>query len=388
MKLLLWILQGGGDTDRISVPTVLRNAFSVFFANLEIALVIALISGGVGFWLTDMIGTSAVEGQDIRDPKMQLIAATLVQSALLCFWALVVGAWAAPAQIYLWVQREKGLPATLAGAVNFGLNRWSRVAFAHFRAYLAVVLGNIIVVPGIIFGIQFAFVDAIATLDAKEKHPLRRSARLTSVRRRAIVGTMLVFLFGWWLWFQLGLVFFLPSLPVWGKVALGTIDHLVLVLVDLCMVQFYLDLFRKAAPVAESALATTAKSSMRRLSDGFSRRVSPRAAADALTRLRWAKSPNRDAQRWRTDRPHPTNHCWSLAPNTPRSRRPRRAAPGACRPDCEPWPPHTTATRPMATPSETTPPLAAAQRRRWRRPRSRPSRRAAPLRSAQRLDPR
>ncbi len=253
MNLLLWILQGGAETERISVPTVLKNAFSVFFANLHIALVIAAISGGLGFWLTDMIGTVTVAQTDIRDPKMQLIAATMLQALLACFWALLIGAWAAPAQIYLWVQREKGLPATLSGAVNFGLNRWSRVAVAHFKAYVAVVLGNIIIVPGIIFGIQFAFVDAIATLDAKERSPLRRSARLTSVRRRAIVGTMLVFLLGWWLWFQLGIVFVMPVLPVWAKFGLGTIDHLVLVLVDLCMVQFYLDLFRKAALGAEPA---------------------------------------------------------------------------------------------------------------------------------------
>ncbi len=252
-RFLLWLLQGGQDPERVPVPTVVANAFRVFFENLHIVLVISALTGGIGFVVTDALGIGLVDGMTIADQKMQLIASTFLQTGLLCLWAGLVGAWAAPAQIYLWVQREKKLPATLAGAINFGLNRWSRVAGPHFRAYLAIALGNVIIVPGIIFGLQFAFVDAIASLDAVEKAPLARSARLTSSRRRAVMGTMLVFLLGWWLWFQLGLVFFLPSLPIWGKFLLGTVDHAVLVLVDLCMVQLYLDMFRKSAAPAPTA---------------------------------------------------------------------------------------------------------------------------------------
>lgn len=245
-SFLLTVLQGGPDPDRIPVTRVLSNAFKVFFDNFHIALVIAAVTGGTGFVLTDTVGLAWVDLLQLGDAKMKLIASTFIQTGLLCVWAGLVGAWAAPAQIYLWVQREKGLPASLSGAINYGLNRWARVALPHFKAYLAIALGNIIIVPGIIFGLQFAFVDAIATLDQVERSPLNRSGRLTSIRRHAILGTMTVFLLGWWLWFQLGLVFFLPSLPVWGKFALGTVDHVVLLLVDLCMVQLYLDLFRKA----------------------------------------------------------------------------------------------------------------------------------------------
>lgn len=251
-NLLLTLLQGGPDPDRVPVTRVLSNAFKVFFDNFHIAIAIAAITGGAGFVLTDSVGLTLVDQLQITDAKMQLIASTFIQTGLLCVWAGLVGAWAAPAQIYLWVQRAKGQPATLSGAVNYGLNRWSRVAVPHFLAYLAIALGNIIIVPGIIFGLQYAFVDAIATLDQVEKAPLNRSGRLTGIRRHAILGTMTVFLLGWWLWFQLGLVFFLPSLPIWGKFALGTVDHVVLLLVDLCMVQLYLDLFRKG-PVEKPA---------------------------------------------------------------------------------------------------------------------------------------
>ncbi len=235
----LWLL-----TPR-DVRTVLRNAFSVCLENVHIVVIIAVLTGGLGLFITDALATEAAKALDMGGGKAELITAFLIQSVLLCIWAVGVGSWAAPAQIYLWVQREKAQHSTLSGAINFGLNRMSRVRFPHAAAYGIIALGNIVVVPGIIFGLQYAFVDAIATLDKAEKRPLARSERLASARRGTIFRAMLPFFFGWWLWYGLGLTFLLPVLTWWGKVALGTIDHMVLILVDLAMVQIYLDLFRK-----------------------------------------------------------------------------------------------------------------------------------------------
>ena len=246
----LWLL-----TPR-DVRTVLRNAFSVCLENFDIVVIIAVLTGGLGLLVTDALGSAAAKGLDVGGGKAELITAFLVQSVLLCGWAGVVGSWAAPAQIYLWVQREKRLRSTLVGAINFGLNRWKRVGGPHAAAYGIIALGNIVVVPGIIFGLQYAFVDAIATLDKAEQRPLARSERLASARRGTIFRAMLPFFFGWWLWYALGLTFLLPTMPWWGKLALGTVDHLVLILVDLAMVQIYLDLFRK--PTAEPASALPA----------------------------------------------------------------------------------------------------------------------------------
>lgn len=231
----------------------LKNALNVFFSNFHIALFIALVCGGAGFAVTHWMGDEVARATGFSGQSL-LVVSTLTQAVLSCFWALGVGAWAAAAQIYLWVQREKNQPATLAGSINFGLNRLGRVAKAHFYAYSLVVLGNVVIVPGIIFGLQYAFVDAIATLDPLEQHPLSRSARLTSLKRGAIFKTMLVFALLWWVPDQLALVFLVPSMASWADVAFGTVDHLVLILVDLCMVQYYLDMFRRPVePPADAA---------------------------------------------------------------------------------------------------------------------------------------
>lgn len=235
-------------TEPVVLPN-LKNALSVFFANFHIAAVIGLVCGGAGFAVTHWAGDAVATSSGFTGQSL-LVVSTLAQTVFLCLWAAVVGSWAAPAQIYLWVQREKNQPATLSGAINYGLNRLGRVMKPHFMAYSLVMLGTVVIVPGIIFGLQYAFVDAIATLDPLEKHPLARSARLTSARRGSIFRTMLVFALIWWLPNQLALVFLVPSMATWANVALGTVDHWVLILVDLCMVQYYLAMFRKPAEAA------------------------------------------------------------------------------------------------------------------------------------------
>lgn len=236
----------------IAVSRVIANASRVLASNFFIALFISMVAGGLGFLVTDSVSAAVAPKFGLSGQGL-LVASTLFQSLLLCIWAGTVGAWAAPAQIYLWVQEEKKQVASLGGAINYGLNRASRVALPHFMAYSLVVIGNIVIVPGIIFGLMFAFVDGIATLDPQESAVLSRSSRLTSSRRGSIFRVMLVAFAGWWLWFQLGLVFFVPTMPLWQKFGVGTIDHLVLVWIDLCMVQFYLDMFRKPAATPASA---------------------------------------------------------------------------------------------------------------------------------------
>jgi hypothetical protein len=234
--------------NRIGVREVVKNALSVFFQNFGIALFIAVVCGGVGAAL-GTLATKAFTDQLQMKGQQLLITAMFFQTFIAILWAATVGSWAAPAQIYLWVQREKGKPASLYEAINFGLNRVGRVWKAHAAAYGIWAVGNIIVVPGVLFGLMFAFVDAIATLDAQEPSPLARSQRLTSGRRGTIFRTMCVFL-AWWLPYQLLGFYILQSSNVLYAALGGVGDHLVLILVDLCMVQLYLDLFRKREAAA------------------------------------------------------------------------------------------------------------------------------------------
>jgi hypothetical protein len=290
---------------RLGPFTVLKNALGVLFSgqNLVLALLLAVVTGGGGWlvadavsgvaydaWLTGEFSTlvqqeAAAQGLTLTPDQAHdtavtrvaafnadadafraqypryamvtqgrgaLLMSQLPQLAVLTAWGCVVGAFAAAAALYMWVQHEKKLPSTVYGGINYGLNRFSRVFGPHARAFFIVQLGNVVIVPGILFGLQYAFVDAIATLDQAEKDPLARSRKLTAGRRGTLFRTFAIFLI-WWLPFQLLITFQLQGMGPLELALGGTIDHLVLLLIDLCMVQYYLDLFRKPAAAAPAA---------------------------------------------------------------------------------------------------------------------------------------
>jgi hypothetical protein len=294
---------------RLGPFTVLRNAFAVLFSgqNLALGLLLAVFTGGGGWLLADaasgvvydrwLVGEFAtIAEQELAykglavtpekaketarsrldaynaDPEAfrkekayapyaqaaqgrgALLMSQLPQLVVLTIWGCFVGAFAAAAGLYMWVQHEKGLPSTVYGGLNYGLNRFKRVLGPHARAFFIVQLGNVVIVPGILFGLQYAFVDAIATLDQAEPDPLARSRKLTAGRRGTLFRTFALFLV-WWLPFQLVITFYLQGMGALELAIGGTIDHLVLLLVDLCMVQYYLDLFRKPTAAATVASA-------------------------------------------------------------------------------------------------------------------------------------
>ncbi len=70
-------------------------------------------------------------------------------------------------------------------AHDLSLSRYSRVFFPHFVAWLSITLGMIIIVPGVLFLLQYAFVDAVACME-EEKSPLPRSKGLTRGRRKSL----------------------------------------------------------------------------------------------------------------------------------------------------------------------------------------------------------
>ncbi len=243
--------------NRIGMGQVLKNAFGVLFRNFGIALLIAVILGGVGWAIADRAGALAVELGNPTTGQQRLVYSQITQTIVLTIWGCIVGAWAAPTTLYLWVQHEKGKATSLYEAVNYGLNRFARVLPAHARAVFIIQLGIIVIVPGILFGLQYAFVDAIATLDTQEKDPLARSRKLTAGRRGTLFRTFAVFLL-WWAPTQLGGFLALQEMGWWAVALAGIVDALVLILIDLCMVQYYLDLFRK--PASSTAAAAPAPS--------------------------------------------------------------------------------------------------------------------------------
>ena len=85
-----------------------------------------------------------------------------------------------------------GVP-TLGKAFNFALARYGKIFKWHAIAFLSIQVGMIAIVPGILFLLQYAFVDSILCLE-EEKWPLGRSTHLTKKRRGRIFALMLPWL--------------------------------------------------------------------------------------------------------------------------------------------------------------------------------------------------
>lgn len=240
---------------RISIFVAVQNALRVFFQNLFIVLFISLVTGGIGALIADGVTGVVfdyIQGHyaatdPIRQGQMMLVVAQLVALVGMTIWGGVVGAWAAPATIYLWVQEHNKKQATMKGAINYGIDRWPAVVGPHFKAYAAVMLGQVIILPTIVFGLQYAFVDAIATLNRDEKRPLYRSGRLTLGRRGQIFRTFLLGML-WWLPWQLFGTFYAQDAGWYIMFAGGIVDYAVLAFFELVMVQYYLSLYSAAEP--------------------------------------------------------------------------------------------------------------------------------------------
>jgi len=248
---------------RITIFEAVRNAARVLLQNLYIVLFISIITGGIGALIVDGVTGLVydyIEGHyaatdPIRQAQMMLVAAQLVSLVAMTFWGGIVGSWAAPATIYLWVQEYNKKPATLSGAINYGIDRFPSVLGPHFMAYTVLMLGQIIILPTIVFGLQYAFVDAIATLNRDEKQPLYRSGRLTLGRRGQIFRTFCLGLL-WWLPWQVFGTFYAQDAGWYVMFAGGICDYALIAFFELILVQYYLSLYQKAASAPATDVAT------------------------------------------------------------------------------------------------------------------------------------
>ncbi len=243
---------------RISIFEAVTNALGVALKNFAVILLVSLVTGGVGALIADgvtevvfkYLEANYAAGDPIRQGQTMLVAATMIALVPMTIWGGVVGSWAAPATIYLWVQEHNKRPASLSGAINYGIDRFPSVLSAHFKAYAAIMVGQVILLPTIVFGLQYAFVDAIATLNREEQRPLYRSGRLTLGRRGQIFRTFALGLL-WWLPWQFFGVFYVQEAPWYVMFAGGIVDYSVLAFFDLVMVQYYLSLYQKSDAEAQ-----------------------------------------------------------------------------------------------------------------------------------------
>lgn len=163
---------------------------------------------------------------------------------------LVLGPLVSAMAVYVGRSFAEGTAASLYGAVNFALNRYGRMFLPHLAAQLSIQLGMIILIPGVLFQMQYAFVDAIAALE-DEPAPLSRSKKLTRGRRQSIF-----FLFLPWLLLSQVLIF--ADLWAVGQsaAALFGVKAIIFLLFFLMQIAFYLlydERTRKQRPSPQTA---------------------------------------------------------------------------------------------------------------------------------------
>lgn len=224
-------------------------ATRVYAKNFAPLTLIAALTGGASAVLSSAVGSAVHDwymrgNPGARNPQVELLVSELPNSVIVLVWGCTVSAFVAAFSLYFWVRHEREEEGSLYAGINYALNRMGRLLPAHAKAYGLIWLGNIVVIPGIWFALQFAFVDPIATLDDREPDPLARSRRLTQGQRGKVFRTFVLF-FPWIIAYQLPLRFSFQGIGV-GYVFLGgAIDQVFGIILSFCFVQYYLDLFRK-----------------------------------------------------------------------------------------------------------------------------------------------
>lgn len=123
------------------------------------------------------------DGQIPDQQSLPRVLLPMAGAALLL--EVVLGPIISACAVYIGRASRGDLPMSLYKAVNFALNRYGRLFVPHLAAQLQIQLGLIILIPGVLFQLQYAFVDAVACME-EERAPLNRSKRLTRGRRQSI----------------------------------------------------------------------------------------------------------------------------------------------------------------------------------------------------------
>jgi len=181
-----------------SIFSIIGKAFSATFSHLGVVLCVVLAYGLILASIDSLVYDAVVgsSGSDSTGYKQEdLIQLVLSWAGVNLAIEILLGPILAAVAVYVGrqhvLQRKDG---SIYKAINFALSRYKRVFLPHMGAQVSIQVGMIIIVPGVLFLMQYAFVDAIACLE-EEKSPLNRSKRLTRGRRKSIVLLFLPWLF-------------------------------------------------------------------------------------------------------------------------------------------------------------------------------------------------
>jgi len=169
-----------------------RALFSNFWIVLAVAAAMGAVITGLDLAVGQMLAPKAFSGQ-VGSDQSELIGLMLGWWGVVIVLEIFLGPIVVAMSIYAARCYTHGGKASLSKALNFALARYKSIFKWHAAAWLTIQLGMIVLVPGILFLLQYAFVDSILVLE-KEEWPLNRSAKLTRGRRGRIFALLLPWL--------------------------------------------------------------------------------------------------------------------------------------------------------------------------------------------------
>lgn len=225
-----------------------RNAFSVAFRYLyhflALAMLMAVPASLIHDWTMALFsdlttGWLPAHGVIIEAQQAAIIG-LMVADLPVFVWTCIAGAFVAPAVIHIYMKDTAGEKVTVGDTINYSILAWRRVIWPTTLASIFIMVGSIIVVPGVLYTLFFAFVAAVATLDPKARSPLMRSQKLTRGRRGRIFRTYLLFV-PWWGWYLTVGPFILMEKEWFWRMGANVANEFIAYVIAMALLQFYLE---------------------------------------------------------------------------------------------------------------------------------------------------
>ena len=252
------------SSQRASLITILGRAFGRTFSNLGVLLPWAMLMGGVGHVLMSQ-AAQHLAPRFAQTSTTEFIASEIIKLVVSLFLGVLLVPLVDAITIYVWRETDKGRSPTLYAATNWGIVRYARMFKPHMYSYLAIAIGMQVVIPGVLYALQYAFVDAIAATDDNAQKPLARSQKLTQGRRSRIARAWLPYAL-WYPAYYFVFGFWADGQGVWAVFTFGVVDVLLLMAMEMVMFALYEERIAEARAALERQQAKEAAQGLTPLS--------------------------------------------------------------------------------------------------------------------------
>ena len=182
--------------------TFAKRALSIMLSYpIYFAICILGVAAIDSFILQGVLKAYNIQGSLLQQ-NAQLVSVILSFMGANLLKVLLIGPILSMIVVYLGFAFTKNKEVSPYSALNFVLRNYTRLFVPFLIAQLCIQIGMVVVIPGVLFMMQYAFVDAVTCIE-KNPAPLTRSRKLTRALRKSLLG----FIIPWALFSQLsGLV--------------------------------------------------------------------------------------------------------------------------------------------------------------------------------------